>query len=259
MLRDIIAGFVSLFQPDGPQEDRRKVIRLRCRFDVFCVTADEVAAATVIDMGLQGLRVECREHYKAGTQIALIYRGAIGERPAANRAQLERDPKAAFSTGVLCEVSWAQRDKFTKVSTLGLTYNDSPKRMKKSWVKKILREIGFDEDTIFQRRKIVRVISSIPCKLTADKSNWRGRSINMGAGGTLFQGDHPIQVGQVVKVKIGPYKKLKNLEVRGQVVTQRYEQSTDGWLHGVRFVGMNSDEVNLLGKYVVSLLKEQIG
>lgn len=259
MLRDIIDGFVSLFQPDGPQEDRRKVIRLRCRFDIFLLTDKEVTAATVVDMGLQGLRVECREYFKTGTQVSLIYRGAIGEQPAVSRVHLERDIEGAFSQGVLCEVSWSQKDKFTKVSTIGVTYNDSPKRMGKSWVKKILREIGFDEDTIFQRRKIVRVISSIPCKLTADKSTWRGRVINMGAGGALFQGDYKIQVGQVVKVSIGPYKKkLKNLEVRGQIVTQRYEQSTNGWLHGVRFMGMSKAQVALLGKYVVGLLKEQV-
>lgn len=258
MLKDIIAGFVSLFQPEGAKEDRRKIIRLRCRFEIFMVTPEEVHSATVIDMGLKGLRVETRANLKPGTQVSLLYRAAAGEHPENTRAALERDKSGAFNKGVLCEISWAQRDKYAKASTIGVTYNDTPGRMGKSWIKRILREIGFDEDTIFQRRKIVRVISSIPCKLTAGRTNWRGRVINMGAGGALFQGDHQMEVGMSVSVKIGPYKKMKDLEVRGKVVTERYEQSTNGWLHGIRFVAMDKDQTNLLGKYVISLLKEQV-
>jgi PilZ domain len=258
MLKDIIAGFVSLFQPEAAKEDRRKIIRLRCRFEIFIVTLEEVYPATVIDMGLKGLRVKSQEPLKVGTQVSLVYRGGTGEHPETTRANLERDKSAAFDKGVLCDVAWSTKDKYAKACTLGVTYNDTPRRMGKSWIKKILREIGFDEDTIFQRRKIVRVISSIPCTLTSGRTDWRGRVINMGAGGALFQGDHQMNVGQTVSVVIGPYKKYKALQVRGEVMTERYEQSTNGWLHGIRFVAMESEQTTLLGKYVVSLLKEQI-
>ena len=258
MLRDIIAGFVSLFQPENIKDDRREVIRLRCRFEVFCLSEKEVVPATVTDMGLQGLRLNCAAYFKPGTAVSLLYRGAVGERLTLNQETVERDIDGYFSKGVQCKISWSKKEKYSKGSMLGVTYNDSSKRMSKSWVKKILKEIGFDQDSIFQRRKILRVISSIPCKLTTDRETWRGRAINMGAGGALFQGDHEIGLGKTLTVHIGPYKKLKNLQLRGEIMTERYEQLSNGWLQGIRFTSLTSDQTDLLGKYVVSLLKEQV-
>ncbi|MCA9792279.1 MAG: PilZ domain-containing protein [Candidatus Eremiobacteraeota bacterium] len=258
MLKDIISGFVSLFKPSADlTEDRRRVIRLRCRFAVYCIDLKEINTATVIDMGLQGLRLECSKDLKPGTRVSLVYRGAVGERPKVSVAQLENDRQAAIESGVRCKVNWVKKTKYSKRCQIGVTYADSPERMSRSWVKKILKEIGFDEDSIFQRRKIVRVLSSIPCLVKVERGNLRGRVINMGAGGTLYQGDEGLNEGEFVGLNIGPYKDFEHFSCRGEVVTARYDPATNSWLCGIRFRTLDTKQVDLLGKYVVNLLKDQ--
>lgn len=258
MLKDIISGFVSLFQPDkANHEDRRRVIRLRCRYSVYCIDLKEITTATVIDMGLQGLRLETNKQLKPGIRVSLVYRGAAGQRPVVSLAKIEQDRQAAIDSGVRCKVTWSHYDKFSKVMQSGVTYADTPERMSNSWVKKILREIGFDEASIFQRRKIVRVVSSIGCRVRMGSGGMPGRVVNMGAGGALLQAEEAITEGSTVFLNIGPYKKLEPLEVSGCVVTARFDAATSSWLHGCRFVGMNSAQTELLGRYVVTLLKEQ--
>ena len=259
MLRDIINGFVALFQPDNaPQEDRRRVIRLRCRYSVFIIDHKAISKGTVVDMGLQGLRLETQKKFKPETKVSLVYRGAAGQRAEVTLAELSRDREAAARTGVRCRVSWCTKDKFSKNMQTGVRYADTPARMSKSWVKTILKEIGFDEDSIFQRRKIIRVVSQIPTKVeVGSKKKVSGRTVNLGAGGALLQAPEGIAEGSTVRLTIGPYKKFKLLEISGTVCTSRFDVPTSSHLHGVRFTAPTEQELDLLGQYVIDLLKEQ--
>lgn len=258
MLRDIISGFVSLFTPtEVPQEDRRRVIRLRCRYSVYCIEGEKVNKATVIDMGLQGLRLETPEKYKTGSKVSLVYRGAAGQRAEVSMSEITKDVAAAYEKGVLCDVSWCDKDRYSKVIQTGVTYSDTPRRMSKSWVKTILKEIGFDEETIFQRRKIIRVTSAIPCRVEYGKKSIPGRAVNLGAGGALVQTNEGVNEETLVKINIGPYKSHKQLRLSGMVRTRRFDVPTNTHLQGIRFEAPSSDEADLLGRYVIDLLKEQ--
>ncbi|MBI3925404.1 MAG: PilZ domain-containing protein [Armatimonadetes bacterium] len=258
MLKDIISGFVSLFKQDSVEE-RRKVIRLRCRYTVFCILGSDIWQATVVDMGLQGLRLQMERKLSKGTMVSLVYRNAAGGTPVVKKADLIADPDLAAQRGVRCQVNWVNQDRYSKTVEVGVTYADAPDRMSRSWVKKILREIGFDESTIFQRRKIIRVVSSIPCQIRvqegASQGTIAGRALNMGAGGTLVQTDDSIKNKTGVLLLLGPYEKFPELKAAGTVVTTRFDAPTRSWLHGVRFENLSSSQVDLLGKYVVSLLK----
>lgn len=259
MLKDIIGGFVALFRVSGNDstEDRRKVIRLRCRFAVYCIDLKEITPATVVDMGLQGLRLECAKGLKKEARVSLVYRGAVGERGAVSLAQLEQNRQAAIESGVRCKVSWSRKEKHLKTYQVGLTYADSPERMSRSWVKRILKEIGLDEKSIFQRRKIVRVISCIPCRIGRHANTQRGRVVNMGAGGALLQTEEPFEKGSLLELDIGPYGDYPHLVCWGEVKTKRYDPTTTSFLQGVKFRELDEEQLDLLGRYVVSLLKEQ--
>lgn len=258
MIKDIISGFVSLFRPtnDADLEDRRQVIRLRCRFNVYVIDLKDISTGTVLDMGLRGLRLECKKPVKKGMRLSLVYRGAVGQKPKVTLAQLEADRQAAIESGVRCKVIWTNKNRASRLTQVGVSYADTPERMSQSWIKRILKEIGFDEGAIFQRRNVIRVVSAIPCSVNSGHNNWRGRAVNMGAGGILYQDNKQIPEGTVIKIQVGPYNKLEPLEAAGEIVTKRYDAISDTWLHGVKFRAMDEDQVDLLGRYVVTLLKE---
>ncbi len=256
MLQDIISGFVSLFQENAPDEDRRKVIRLRCRYSVYMIYKKQVLTCTAVDMGLQGIRLDMREKVKPGTRVALLYRGAVGQKPVLKLADVTRDLEDSIQNGVRCAVLWCQQNRYSKKIQAGLRYADSPERMSKSWVKKILREIGFDEETIFQRRKIIRVAASLPYEARSGETRLKGVVINLGAGGALIQSEQVLP--DILELAIGPYKNNDTLCIRGRVVTRRHEPHSNIWLNGIRFGSPSQEEVELLGKYVVGLLKDNI-
>lgn len=256
MLKDILSGFVSLFTASHSVEDRRKIIRLRCRYSVYAVYKGEVLTATAIDMGLQGIRLEVPERLKKGQTVHLLYRGAAGQPPVLKLSDVKRDLDNALKAGVECEVTWCRQDRYTKKIQAGVSYTDSPSRMSKSWVKKILREIGFDEESIFQRRKIMRVVAQIPFLARVDQATIKGQVLNLGAGGALLQADEALP--PTLELRIGPYKKFNTLTIAGKVVTKRHESTSNSWLHGVRFQSPDEEQVDLLGKYVIALLKDNM-
>ncbi|MCA9793674.1 MAG: PilZ domain-containing protein [Candidatus Eremiobacteraeota bacterium] len=257
MLKDILSGFVALFQSESYDGvDRRKVIRLRCRYSVYVLYKKQILTATAVDMGLQGIRLDVREKLKKGTPAVLLYRGAVGQKPVLTLPDIQRDLEAASQEGVHCEVTWCHQDRYSKKIQAGVRYVDTPQRMSRSWVKKILREIGFDESTIFQRRKIVRVMASIPYETRTPDGPVKGLVLNLGAGGALLQSDSPLPT--ILKLHIGPYKNMEYLNISGKVVTCRHEPTSNSFLQGIRFQGTTPAEVELLGKYIMSLLKDNM-
>ncbi len=257
MLNDILQGFVAYFKDDyDGLEDRRQVIRLRCRYSVYIIYRKKPLEATVVDMGVKGLRLDILHRLKPDSQVAVLYRAAVRQKPVISAEDIEKDYQAAVADhGVVCRVAWCRRDPYSGQIQTGIEFDDTPERMAKSWVKTILKETGFDRDSIHQKRKNVRVPASIKYECdTISQGLARGTVLNLGAGGALLQAEQELPDG--VNLIIGPYKDLDKLYVSGKVVSRRQDSAGQHFLHGVQFFDTSNTATELLGSYVRILLEE---
>ncbi|MEW6279906.1 MAG: PilZ domain-containing protein, partial [Candidatus Eremiobacterota bacterium] len=236
-------GLMSLFQGRGGRtpEERRRLIRLKCNYDVTAIVGDRSMPARVIDVGLYGMRLEMRDRLRAGASVYVHH----------------PKPSHRFDNEhVLCEVRWCRRRPKSDRLEIGVQYADTPGNMRRSWVKFLLKELGFDERAIYTRRKAIRAPSSISAEMRDEKGDTiPGMVVNVGVGGALFQSQNAFGPGTNIRMKIGPYRRFKPLELTGTIISTRKQDETDGYLTSVRFGATTPGQVRLLGDYVIDLLK----
>lgn len=251
MLKGFLSGIVSLFRAELPHDERRKVIRARCRYAVYCVDVKEVSQAKVTDMGTLGLRMRGSKKYREGDFVRLVYRGVAGQRLSSvswERLQHVED-------AVRCRVTWSRKKRHSKIVETGLVYDDTDDNFEKGWVKMILRELGFGPNTL-QRRGKIRVKSWLPAEARGTELKIQGHVIDLGVGGAQFQCAEQIKEGTEIRLSLGPHKRKAPLKLRGQVVSQTFDVPSNTCRHGVRWLDVGGEELKLLGRYVVDLLKE---
>lgn len=244
MLNEILAGLKTLVQgpASGGTGEKRRLIRMKCRYKVTCSIEREAFMATVVDMGLQGLRLETPHRLKVGQAAYVTY----------------NSDSPAFSVDtVKCQVAWARKTRSGKLEA-GLRYDDTKANLERSWVRVILREMGFDEKSIFQRRRERRAVAMLPAQVGAPglRAPLAARVLNLGVGGALLATEDRLEKGQEVALDIGPGLGLPVLAVAGEVVTWRYEPASQNWFSGVRFRNLSGKHLDLLSRYLVKLLKE---
>ena len=68
-VKKLIDGLLSIFQTRGGStpEERRRLIRVRCDYQVSCIVGNRTFAARVLDMGLNGMRLEVPERLRGGS------------------------------------------------------------------------------------------------------------------------------------------------------------------------------------------------
>lgn len=243
MLNEIVQGLRSLVQgrPEGAGTgEKRELIRLKCRYKVTLSIEKQAFGGHVTDMGLKGMRAEVPERLKVGTPVHVTY--------SAETTGFQVDT-------VKTVVAWCRKSKTGKIE-VGLRYDETRTNLERSWVKLILRELGFDEKSIFQRRKARRAVAMLPAQVARMGQRTQGaRVLNLGVGGALLQSDERFDKGQDMVLDVGPALGLPVLSVPGEVVTCRYEPQSQSWLEGVRFRSMDQKQLDLLTRYIVNLLK----
>lgn len=242
-LRELLEGVVAFFQvrSSGKADERRRLIRLRCDYQVQCVVDKEQFAARVIDMGLNGMRLRLEPKLKPGSTIFVYHPSR------ADKVENEY---------VLCLVRWCRKTHKGDDMEAGLQYADTPGNMRRSWVKFLLKELGFDERAIYTRRKSIRADAHLPAQLYAeDGREMQVTLLNLGAGGALIQaaqgwGDHTR-----VRLRVGPYEKMRPLELPAVVLHAKRANEQAPYLLSLRFTELKGSQVRSLGQYVVQLLK----
>ncbi len=243
-LKRLLDGLLAIFMGRGGRtpEERRRLIRVKCSFDVTCIVGEKSVPGKVIDMGLNGLRLETTERVKPGTLIYIYH-----PKPS-NRFDNEH---------VMCQVKWCRKRKTTSKIEIGVKYADTPGNMRRSWVKFLLKELGFDGRAIYTRRKSVRAEANLKAVMRSDDGGvLEGKVLNLGIGGALFAAEEAFGPGALVKMKIGPYKRFKLLELPGTILSTRRSMGNGGYLVSVRFDDPSPAQVRLLGDYVINLLKD---
>lgn len=242
-LRQLLDGVVAFFQVRSPSksEERRRLIRLRCDYQVQCVVDQTSLTARIADMGLNGMRVRLAQKLKPGSKIFVYH-------PSRAVDKVEEEY-------VLCEVRWCRRRRDSDELEAGLKYADITGNMRRSWVKFLLKELGFDERAIYTRRKLIRADASMTGELISeDGQRLEGTLVNLGAGGALFESSKSFHPTCKVRMTVGPLGKLRSLEVSGVILHIR--PNSEGKLHtSIRFEDLKAAQVKLLGQYVVQLLR----
>ncbi len=206
---------------------KRRLTRIVCRYPVTCHWEQHAVNASVVDMGLGGLRLSLSEPAAAGVSMLV-----------------QLDPPLVGAFPVRGRVQWSEGQE------AGLVYLDQPGNLERSWVQRVLKLIGFDEQAIFERRLHVRVASSLPARLGADEA----RLLNLGVRGALVQSAEARAVGQSLQATIGPLGPLPPLTLAAEVV--RCRPAEDGRFNlGLVFLEPVGEPARQLESYVLALIK----
>lgn len=244
-LKQLLEGALAFFQVRSTSkgEERRRLIRLRCAYKVQCVVEQQQFEGQILDMGLNGMRLKVSQRLKPGGNIFVFH-------PTSNN-QVENEY-------VLCLVRWSRKRRDSDDFESGLQYADTPGNMRRSWVKFLLKELGFDERAIYTRRKSIRAESSLPALMVApDGTELEGTVLNLGAGGALFESDTVFASQTRVNLKVGPLGNLKPIWLPGVVLHSKQSEELEPYLTSIRFEELKARQVRSLGQYVLHLLKSE--
>jgi c-di-GMP-binding flagellar brake protein YcgR len=241
--KQLLEGALAFFQvrATSKAEERRRLIRLRCDYKVQCVVDQEQFEANILDMGLNGMRLRMNHKLKPGSNV-FVYHPTRSDR--------------VENEYVLCMVCWSRKRRDSEELETGLQYADTPGNMRRSWVKFLLKELGFDERAIYTRRKSIRAEASMNGLLTGDDGReLEGTVLNLGAGGALFESEDIFPPSSKIKLRVGPMGSLRVLWLPGIVLHSKRSHEEEPYLTSVRFEDLKAGQVRQLGQYVLHLLK----
>lgn len=257
MLRNKIQGLEAT-DPDFPQlslTERRKKLRVRTYIRLEYATEEGRSSAIVTDLSLDGLRMRCQKPLKNGEKVEVFF----------------PDSSEKASTGsVRCKAVWlkdleqgqAGRGFGRPAYEAGLSFEDSRDNMQRSWVKYVLEQLGFDENKTFQKRRYLRAQGSIPARVFTVHNGeaLSGEVVNLGVGGALLALDSPLAKEQQIHCEICLWRILPPLRLpcRVMAVVEDTEpgEATPRYHHSLLFLGMDTEEVKLLGNYVIFLINQ---
>lgn len=256
-IQAIFAGFKSLFQTRQPVTaadtpgQKRKLTRMRCEYRVDCYVEGKSFPGMVVDMSLTGMRLQVTKPVKAGSLLSIKYDTATA---------YMTNKKFDIDT-VHTRVIWCRKRREGNTLECGVSYTDTDDIMSRSWVKFILKQLGFEMHGIMDRRKHVRVKAMLagelgPASSTIDFDD--GVIVNLGAGGCLFEGPVNMRPGTRVSVRIGPLPGQDVLTVEGKIAQANKLPDENRWRLGIQFEQMTDGEVDLLGKYIAGLVHEMM-
>lgn len=243
MLSKLLSGLRSLVgggqDKDWDYSDRRELIRLRCHYDVEFAVKGKKHKGQVVDMSLKGMKLRGFVPAKVGDIVEVS------------------NPREILDSSVntiKCKVLWCRKRERDFVVFLGVAYAESDQVMSRSWIKSILRELGFDSQKIFQKRKFVRAECFIPANLVyGHGKSVEGQVYNLGVGGTLIECRKPFDVGTMVEARIGPLEDLDEFSITGKVV--QVTQQGPLYMHGIEFTTIKQNTLDALSKYLIFLLQ----
>jgi len=246
VFQGLLQGFKSLFAGKSESDDnegyteRRKLIRMRCNYEVKGILADKKFKATVVDIGLQGLKLRTGQPLKIGDKLKLLPpTEGIGNTAAP----------------VEGKVMWIKNTEKSYARYAGLTFTTSKEQMGQSWVKVLLKELGFKPKAIFSKRRFVRADCFLDVKYWVNQVGREvtGRVYNLGVGGMLMESNYDLPNTGPTDMEFVPLEGLPALNLPAYPVSMRKEGTVR--LIGLEFRDLNDRQLDLLSKYLKQLLK----
>jgi hypothetical protein len=251
MLRNKIQG-VEATDPEFPQlslAERRKKLRVRTYIRLDMKARGEKAGAIVTDLSLNGMRVRSNFELEQGDSVEVAF----------------PDSKSYPPTGsMVCTVVWVTamgRSGRTSYEA-GLSFETSQVDNGDTWVRYVLEQLGFDESKTFQKRKYLRAAGIVPARIftTDPEVTMTGEILNLGVGGALMASTSALEQGDLIHCELCLWRILPALRLPCKVMGVR-EDTTLGeedpqFLHSLLFLGMDTEQVKLLGNYVIHLINQ---
>ena len=238
MQKDLIEGLRTLRrgEPKDGYRDVREVFRIRCHYEVEFGASEHRNHGQIVDIGLGGMKLRCAHPPEVGESVNVSY-PTVGDQVA--------------NQSVPCRVEWVRGREKDSAQFVGLTYDASNELLGCSWVKVLLKELGFRPDLTFQRRRFLRAEGFIPvCVTDCSGTQHDGQLCNLGVQGALVENPLPYPLGSELTLEIGPLENLQPLKVTG-TVTQTSSQSD---LLSISFTQLTRESTDTLGSYLRHLL-----
>lgn len=153
-------------------QERRQTTRVDCCYQVDCTLDGAEFAATVINMGLGGMRFLAPHQLAADDLVSL------------------RQPGLVLAP-VTVRVVWARQQGSSSAFETGVVYMGPVQQLDSSWVKSALQRLGF-EGAVNERRRHLRTQVDAQGVVHLEGVPLVCRVLDLGLGGALIQTDHPI-------------------------------------------------------------------
>lgn len=227
MVKDFLNGFLALVRGQGASwafQERRSLIRLKCSYKSIYSLGEERFPSTITDLGEGGLALTGSQPLRVGQAIK-VYCPFV-----------DVDGPNAAIEGEIC---WTR--------SLGTLHNSGMRFTATShtWVFSVLQLLGFSSLASRSKRRWVRAECNLPAKVAGHNVQVH----NLGVGGALVQAAPALEPGATV-ISLGPYLKLEELRIEGQVTEVR----EDG-LQAFEFTDPDAAQLKLLGLYLKALLR----
>lgn len=251
MLRNKIQGLEAT-DPDFPQlslAERRKKLRIRTYIRLEISVSSNRASAIVTDLSLTGMRLRSSFELEQGDSVEVSF----------------PDQNEEDGTGsVHCRAVWVTAFGRPGQTTYeaGLSFEDSRENMQRSWVRYVLEQLGFDENKTFQKRKYLRAGGKVPARLftMSDDETIAGEILNLGVGGALMASTTALKKDSQIHCEICLWRILPALRLPCRVMSVREDSTLNDnepvFLHSLLFLGMDTEQVKLLGNYVIYLINQ---
>lgn len=157
----------------APAVERRHTTRVECCYQVECQAGDRKFAASVINMGLGGMRLLMDQEI-APEEIL--------------RVQQTHQGWGALTVRVVWTRLRTGGDNFE----CGVVYKDTLEQLEQSWVKGALKRLGFDSKALYERRRTLRAPISTPGILNVATKDYACTVADLGMGGALVELTQPV-------------------------------------------------------------------
>lgn len=244
MLRNVIQSIESMDAQEISQSltEKRRGVRVKSYAQVRAHLGEQDHKAIVTELGVDGLRFKSMEAPLAqGQEVELRYASEV---------------EGAEAGPVRVQVAWVQKSGRDLVA--GARYVDSRENMRRSWVRFLLMEIGFDDTRTYQRRKFIRVDASIPSRIFQESEVLisEARLVNIGIGGCLLESADSLEKDREVTVEMSLWRILPTLRLPASVIESRQDAETGLCLTSLKFGSMDSAQIKLLGNYVINMINQ---
>lgn len=248
MLLRLLTTIRDFFLPrrakvENPSE-RRQLVRVRCRIPIQIRVGERTISGWVIDMGVQGIRIRTGIPLKKGQAVAI-------------RATVSQQSSQAW---VSCRVMWVRTVEGGKHCLSGIRFHETRDNLRRTWVHRLLRELGLNENSLHERREFIRVDGRIPVKMQSLRDGGPMQSVetlNLGVAGLLLRTTRPLYPGEHYNCWVGPWGKLPQVgPIPSEVLSCRPDPGGSASQVPLRFLELQEESVQELGRYVLTLLKE---
>ncbi len=249
MFSGLISGFKNFFtskaggsslESSGFRE-RRKLVRLRCAYEVKGTVGEKKFKATIVDIGVEGLKLRTGQHLKIGEKVVLA--------PPGQGVSVQALP-------VEGKVVWIKTTEKSYARHAGLVFTTKKEDRAKTWVSMFLKELGFNAKMVYTKRRFIRADCFLDARYHAKQvgRDVTGRVYNLGIGGMLLETNYDLTPGEPIEMEFIPPEGLPVLRVLGYPIQVKRDGAIR--LCGLEFRDLTQRQLDVLGQYLKMLLKK---